>query len=232
VPASSTDFDIDDVSGQLWAPEQLPADAPAPLLVVHDGPEYAQLAAFTQYVGAFIADGTLPPLRVALLAPGDRNARYSADEAYAQALCEGVIGQLRQAATLVVGVGASLGGLAMLYAHCRYPDALDGLMLQSGSFFTPELDPQEQDFSGFPAITSFTADVAGCDARPVPTVMTCGTVEQNLADNRRMSQVLAERGYPVNLVVVRDAHNYTAWRDALHPNLTGLLQNLVRTVAA
>jgi enterochelin esterase family protein len=47
-----------------------------------------------------------------------------------------------------------------------------------------------------------------------------------------MSQVLADRGYPVNLVVVRDAHNYTAWRDALHPNLTGLLQNLVRTVAA
>jgi hypothetical protein len=31
---------------------------------------------------------------------------------------------------------------------------------------------------------------------------------------------------------VRDAHNYTAWRDALDPNLTGLVTDVVCARAA
>jgi enterochelin esterase family protein len=225
VAATCTDFEIAGVDGLLWQPEQLGEGEAAPLLVVHDGPEYAELGALTQYLGAFVADATLPPLRAALLAPGDRNARYSADEAYAKTLAVDVVAQLRENATVVVGVGASLGALAMLHAHYRHPDTFDGLLLQSGSFFTPELDPQEREFSGFRAVTRFVGGLTA--TRAVPTVITCGTVEENLANNRQMAQLLAGLGFPVRLEIVRDAHNYTAWRDALHPNLTELVQQLV-----
>ena len=60
----------------------------------------------------------------------------------------------------------------------------------------------------------------------MPTVVTCGVVEENLANNERMAGKLAELGYDVTLHTVRDAHNYTAWRDALHPQFAGLIATL------
>jgi enterochelin esterase family protein len=131
--------------------------------------------------------------------------------------------------TVRVGVGVSLGGLAMLHAHRSFPDLFDALFLQSGSFFTPALDPQERHFSGFAAVSAFVAEVhaSAVDDHPVPTVLTCGTAEENLANNRTMGATLDRLGYPSRLVEVRDAHNYIAWRDALHPHLTTLVSDLV-----
>jgi enterochelin esterase-like enzyme len=43
----------------------------------------------------------------------------------------------------VVGAGVSLGALAMLHAHYRFPELFAGLFLQSGSFFVPRFDAQE-----------------------------------------------------------------------------------------
>ena len=209
----------------VWAPAGL--DGPAPLLVAHDGPEYARLGGLTHYIGAGIATGELPPLRVALVAPGDRNAWYSANPVYARTLMTDVLDAVDELAptTLRIGIGASLGALAMLHAHRLYPDRLGGLLMQSGSFFTPRLDPQEADFSGFAAVTGFVADVhaARDDPRPVPSVIACGTVEENLANNELMAATLARLGYDVRTATFRDAHNYTAWRDSLHPHLTDLV---------
>jgi enterochelin esterase-like enzyme len=214
----------------IWAPADLESAASAPLLVVHDGPESARLGGLTQYVGAAIASGELPPMRAALIGPGDRNVWYSANPAYAKTLMGPVLDAIDETApaTVRIGIGASLGGLAMLHAHRSSPEGLDGLLLQSGSFFTAELDPQERDFSGFKAVTKFVAAVhkAEFDARPVPTVITCGTVEENLANNQAMANSLQRLGYPVHLATVRDAHNYTAWRDALHPHLAQLVADV------
>ncbi len=58
----------------------------------------------------------------------------------------------------------------------------------------------------------------------VPVVMTCGTAEENLANNRQMAATLTKQGYTARLVEVPDAHNYVAWRDAFDPALTELLR--------
>lgn len=216
------------VGGAIWWPEGLPNTAAAPLLVVNDGTEFAQLGGFTRYLSACVAAGTLPPLRALLLAPSDRNLWYSANPAYATALCAEVLPALPVATTIRVGVGVSLGGLAMLHAHRCFPTVFDGLLLQSGSFFTPGLDPQESGFSGFAAVTGFVAEVSrpAPDRHPVPAVFTCGVLEENLANNRAMAAALGRNGYPTEFVEVRDAHNFTAWRDALHPQLTRLVTTL------
>ena len=101
----------------------LAADEPAPLLVAHDGPEYATLAGLTTFAGALIDDGRLPPLRVALLAPGDRNRWYAVSPAYARALTGEVLPALAEQvpSTVRIGMGASLGALAMLHAHRLFP---------------------------------------------------------------------------------------------------------------
>ena len=233
VPSDEATFEIDapgldgPVEATVWAPSDLAAGEPAPLLIVHDGPEYATLAGFTHYLGASIGIGALPPVRAALLGPGDRNDWYSANPAYATALDKHVVAALDEvaAATVRIGVGASLGALAMLHAHRTCPGTFDALMLQSGSFFTPELDPQERDFSSFQAVTEFVASITSAqdDPAPVPATLTCGTVEENRANNEAMTAALRRLGYRAELVLVRDAHNYTAWRDALDPNLTRLV---------
>jgi enterochelin esterase family protein len=220
------------VSVTLWVPDGLPDDAPAPLVLVHDGPEFATLGEVTGYFGAAVASGALPPLRAALLDPGDRNDWYAANPAYAQAICQDVLPVLDRAApaSCRIGVGASLGALAMLHLHRHCPGLLDAMLLQSGSFFTPELDGQESTFGGFAAVTGFVAEVAAADSdpAPVPVVLTCGTVEENLANNRAMTTHLRRLGYPAELAVVRDAHNFTAWRDALDPHLARLVRDAAR----
>jgi enterochelin esterase-like enzyme len=217
-----------DIKARLWAPADAPATEPLPLLVAHDGPQYAELAGLTGFAAAQIAAGRLPRHRVALLAPGDRNEWYAANVGYAGALALAVLPALRRTVAVrgpVVGLGASLGGLAMLHAQRRHDTAFGALFLQSGSFFDPRLDPQERDFPWFTRITRFVADTRRHTVRPrpVPVTLTCGTAEENLANNRQLALALAQEGYPVRLVEVPDAHNYVAWRDAFDPPLVDLL---------
>jgi enterochelin esterase-like enzyme len=218
------------LSVRIWSPAGTGDCEPLPLLVVHDGPEYDALADLTRYLSAGLAGRFLPRLRAALLAPGPRNDWYSANPGYARALRSAVIpaltGQL--ATTKRIGMGTSLGALAMLHAHCLYSDAFDALFLQSGSFFTPRLDAQERSFPHYRRITRFIARVhAGAlPRRPVPTVVTCGAAEENAANNRLMTATMTRLGYPVTLHETADLHNYTAWRDAFDPYLSRLLREV------
>ena len=218
-----------DVAVRLWSPTF--ADDPLPLLVAHDGPEYDRLAGLTAYAAATIAAGELPQFRVALLAPGDRDDEYAANPRYAATLHQRVLPALRATVAVaepVVGMGASLGGLAMLHAQRALPGLFGGLYLQSASFLTVDLDPQEQHrFSRFGQVSVYVADVLrSVPAETVPVVMTCGLAEENLANNRQMAATLGRQGYAARLVEVADAHNYIGWRDAFHPSLTGLLREV------
>jgi enterochelin esterase family protein len=176
-----------------------------------------------------VAGGWLPRRRAALLSPGPRDLWYSANPRYARALAREVIPAVdgRLVTSVRIGMGTSLGGLAMLHAHCRYPQVFDGLFLQSGSFFCPRFDDHERRFPYYPRVIRFVASVLDRSARPVPAVpitLTCGAIEENVGNNRLMAQALEAGGYPVAWHEVPDMHNYTAWRDAFDPYLTRLLR--------
>jgi enterochelin esterase-like enzyme len=225
IPSATLDADV---RGEVWAADGLTDDQPAPLLVVHDGPSYDDEAGLTTYLQRHVDRRSLPPLRAALLQAHPRDAWYSANPEYATALAADVLPHLRSAwpVTRTVGIGASLGALAWLHAQSSYPEVADGLFLQSGSYFRPETDPQESGFSRFPAIVRFVASVhrGPRPTRPVPTVVTCGADEENLANNRRMVRVLLRLGYRVRFVVVPGGHDYTSWRSAFDPHLPDLLR--------
>jgi enterochelin esterase-like enzyme len=212
------------VTGSIWTAPGLDTGDHTPLLVVHDGPEYDQLAELTRFLAVSVADGAIPPLRALLLQPGERNRWYAAQPAYSRALLEEVLPAVP--ASRRVGMGTSLGALAMLHAFQCNADMFDGLFLQSGSFFTEKSDPQERRFPRFAEITRFVAGVhnAGRAVRPVPVALTCGSAEENLACNQLMAARLAAQGHDVAFHVVRDAHNYTCWRDGFHPHLPALLR--------
>lgn len=215
----------------VWSPVGSRADQPLPLLVAHDGPEYDLLGGLTTYSAAQVAAGRLPPHRVALLAPVARDEWYSANPEYADALCRLLLPAIRQRVPVtgrVVGIGVSLGALALLHAQCSHPGVFDGLFLQSGSFFVPVHDHMEADFAYFGRVVRWVLANRGRTAvpDPVPVVLTCGGVEENLPNNRIMWRTLAKQQYPTGLVVNRDAHNFTGWRDCLDPHLTRLLRQV------
>ena len=59
-----------------------------------------------------------------------------------------------------------------------------------------------------------------------PVTMTCGTAEENLANNIAMRETLRHLGVDVAWGEARQGHTWTCWRDLLDPHLTRLLQKV------
>jgi enterochelin esterase family protein len=205
-----------------------PPGVDAPLLVVHDGPEFARYSGLTRFLDAMSWEERIPPLRAALIQPVDRNETYSASAHYAGALVRELLPEIAKHAPhgKRIGMGASLGALAMLHAHRRHSKVFDGLLLQSGSFFRQRWDKVEMGFPRYQRITRFVGTVLRADMaeHPIPVAITVGSAEENRANNEAIAQALISQRYTAWISVVRDAHTWTCWRDALDPHLPALLE--------
>ena len=214
------------IPARLWTPIDLNLDEPAPLLVAHDGSGLASDAALLGWATWHCT--VRRKLRVLLLdpAPGCRDAWYSANEDYADDEVDVLLAAVRTrvAVSGTVGLGISLGALATLALQRRRPDAYDAVVLQSGSFFTPQTDPQESGYGQFDQVCRAVRSIkATRPARPVPALITCGAIEENLLNNIELAQALRTQGYGVEWKVVGDAHTMTGWRDAWVPELDQLI---------
>lgn len=212
----------------IWSPDRAGRRAELPLLLLHDGSEFDRLGAVTRFAAAMVAAKRLPPFRLALVGPGDRNESYSASLDYARAVKHVLLPAIRNAVSISESVaiaGVSLGALAALHAASTEPGIASALFLQSGSFFRRDLDAQETSFVGFSAITAFVEQLEAAVpvGEPLDIAMTAGLGEENLANNRVMAETLAALGHRITLTEVPDAHTYVGWRDALDPHLVDLL---------
>src|SRR6478672_10752931 len=119
------------VPARLWAPAGLASDVAAPLLVAHDGSDMSDRGSLLSWAAAH---ARTRPIRVALLDPpnGLRDQWYSADPDYTTHLAEVVLPALTSRALTgpIVGLGASLGALAMLTLQRRHPGSISALALQ------------------------------------------------------------------------------------------------------
>ena len=211
---------------RLWTAAETAPDEELPLLVVHDGLETDEFGSLTLFLDYLVDTGEAPPFRAALLHPTDRNEHYSASTAYARALAGELLPALPAPGDgrFRVGMGASLGALAMLHAHRTHRGTFGGLFLQSGSFFRPGTDPQERRFPRFARISRFVGRVLrGDGAEPIPVMLCCGLAEENLPNNRAVAAALGTQGYDVRFREFRDAHTWVGWRDSWDPWLTDLL---------
>jgi enterochelin esterase-like enzyme len=215
-----------EITATAWSP----AGAGDRVLVAHDGPDYLEQGGLGRFLAASIAAGRVRPCHLVLLPAADRLEWYSASPAYARSLAGDVLPQVTAqlgADGPVVGAGVSLGALAMLHAQRRHAARFAGLFLQSGSYFQPRFDSQENGFARWLRIVRFVGRVRRAGRGPaVPATMTCGTAEENLANNRDMADTLRAQGYPLILAEGGAGHNWTTWRDALDPHLTSLLQRV------
>jgi enterochelin esterase family protein len=190
---------------------------PLPLLLVHDGAAYRRRARLLRLLAR------LRPLRTALLEPVEREEHYAASATYSRALADELLPSL-DAGGPRVGLGASLGALALLHAHRTRPESFDALFLQSGSFFRRATDAQERGFPRFGRIDRFVGRlVAEEPLRRIPVTVTCGLDEENLENNRRVAAALERQGYDIRYVEHPGGHAWPAWRDALDLHLEELL---------
>jgi enterochelin esterase family protein len=233
-PGRTTDLEVRSrplratVGVTLWSPPGADDHAALPVLAVHDGPEYVAQIGLTRLASEWIAGGAAPAHRIALLHPGPREEWYSASALYARALVREVLPAVAAAAPAVgrpVGLGASLGALAMLHAQRRHPGAFAGLMLQSGSYFTPRHDHMEKGFARFGRIVGFVREVVREQEfeRPVPAVLTCGADEDNVHNNRRVAAALALQGYGAPLHERPGGHEWPVWEEGVRAQLPDLL---------
>lgn len=196
---------------------------PLPLLLVHDGPEYSRRSHLLSVLRGATSEGRAAPTRVVLLEPGPRNERYAANPDWAQALTEHVLPRVQTAYPSdgqPALMGASLGALAALQAEWLRPGTFGALFLQSGSFFRKRVD-DEEDFEFWDRVTAFVTTVSRVRRRRTDArvVMTCGTAEGNLANNRLMARTLAETGHDVTLAEVPGGHDWRSWQAAFTPHL-------------
>ena len=221
----------------VWSPEGTSAREPLPLLLVQDGPEYDVLASLSRYSGALIAAGTLPPHRLALLEPVQRNAWYSGSPQYLRTQMGAGLARLRHdyaVAGKVAVLGASLGGLTALLAGLHASGEVGAVFSQSGSFFQVRHDDRHDSVTTFPHYWRIAQRV-----QAILDVRTHRPAAADRADLRcprgeraqqRLDGVRPRRaGHRVDHVELPDLHNYTAWRDALDPHLTDVLQDCWRT---
>jgi enterochelin esterase family protein len=204
----------------------LPADPgsdPLPLLVAHDGSEYAEYAALSVVLDNLIAAGEVPPLVCVLSDPHDRTREYTGYDQHADHLVNELIPAAAESVALDpdrrVALGASLGGVAALHAAWRHPDVFSGLILQSGSFVTSLGGPHRRGPVFAPVVAfmeSFRAH-----PRPLPELMhlSCGRFDGLAADNRILIRRLEELGIAAAYEEVPDGHNWENWRDRLRAGL-------------
>ena len=224
------DTDVEGVSvhGQLLTPPGADAGDVLPLLVVHDGPEYARLAGLLDYLDWVGRRRGSLVCRVLLLQPDDRNLSYAASPDYTDALVRLAVPLARTMAPSIgpaVGLGASLGALALAHAAATHPGSFGGLFLQSGSFFLPRYDAHEKRFRHYDEVVAATAHLhsAPSPLTGVRVTITAGLGEENLENNRALAARLNDLGVAARINEGRDGHNHTAWRDLLHPGLADLM---------
>jgi len=221
----------DAVPMTMWSPYDSTPDQPLPLLLVHDGPEYDLLALLTRYTAAMIEAGRLPSHRVALLHPVQRDAWYSGSPRYLRTEVGAAMSHMRDLYAVsgpVAVMGASLGGLTALLAGLLGAPDIGAVFSQSGSFFQVARD--HSTVSSFPYFGRIARQVdAVLTARhtdhPLRIGITCGALEENVANNRDMAAALRRVGHVVSYAEVPDLHSYTAWRDSLDPHLTDVLRD-------
>ena len=206
-------------------PEPDPEDRPArtalvhpeatersPLVVAHDGPEYAEHSGPAH----LSRDPAAAPRRP------DRAGRPQRDLlGVREVLARAGRGDLPQlpAALVRVGVGASLGALALLHAQRGTRGASTGLFLQSGSFFR-RASSHERRFraTGASCGSSAASSARRPDRRPVPSRSTCARTRRTSTTTARWRRRSRPQGYGAAPARgSRWARLGRGWRDALPP---------------
>jgi enterochelin esterase family protein len=202
---------------------QPPTEAPVPLLVVYDGPDYFTRGKLVEIVDNLIAEGRIRPLALAMVQNGGpaRTVEYGGSDATLAFLMGGVIPFAAERIPLLdfnqspgcYGImGASMGGIMAVYTALRLPQVFGHALSQAGAFHLWQTE------------TVAVQLARHIPVQPVKLWLDCGQMDFLLDSNRAMADVLREKGYDFVYRENGGAHNYTTWRNACIEGLEWLFK--------
>ena len=203
---------------------------PLPLLVVHDGHDFADYADLVTCLDNLIDRGDIPPLVAAMIQSGDRMAEYPRGRRHARYVVHELLPTLEARFSLRadpasrVLLGASLGAVASLSTLFRYPGVFGGAVLNSGTFILDERALATRSHPVFHRAARLVAALKRAPALP-PTRVYVSTGElEGLADeNRALADFLDDHGVEVRFDSAWDGHHWHNWRDRLRDALMWVL---------
>ena len=189
------------IDAEIWSPADASADEHLPLLISHDGPEMDAYGALTTYVGALMGAGRLPRMRVALVArrpaqpavrrqPGVRPGALcpAGPRAGGGGADRGTAGADGSESRCARGAARVVDGSG----HCS-----PGCSCRAAPTSPPTSTRRSRASSSGTTVTGFVASVHAAEqaAPDAPvTTLTCGTAEENHANNLAMRDHLARVG--------------------------------------
>jgi len=195
----------------LYTPKGFEGEA-LPVLCVQDGVAFYRVAKLHLVLEKLLADGLVRPAHLVFIEPVDRTEEYGFNARYRRFVLEEVIpfaeGELK-ATDERVAVGASLGGLASTLLALDAPEAFRTVVAFSGAFLGM---PDARDFYG--AKDSWVLEALRAQERlPVRFYTEVGTLEWLTEINRKVAQVLDEKGYEHVYRERHAGHNWTSWKN-------------------
>ena len=218
---------------RVYLPVGYRADGAHPLVVIHDGRDFANYADLTVSLDNLIAAGDLPPLVAVLVQAGDRMDEYPRGRRHARYLVEELLPSVTrryEGVTTEPGrrvlLGASLGAVASLATAFRFPGVFGGLVLKSGSFILDRAKLAHRTHPVFHRTAQLVRAIRRAPDLPgTRAYVSTGELEGLAAENRALADVLSERGVDVMFRTSWDGHHWHNWRDHLRDGLMWVLRD-------
>ena len=208
---------------RLWVytpPTIFVTSEPYGLLLLFDGFIYNHVIPTSTILDNLLSQKRIHPTVAVMVDSPDRIGELSANPRFVDFLIEELIPWVRERFPVtrdplrtIIG-GSSAGGLAATYAAVERPDIFRNVISQSGAFW---LGNQEQP-------DWFVEKVATLPKLPLRLYLDVGIYEpQNLALNRKMRDILDEKGYDFHYVEYSAAHEPLSWQGGLPEALLTLM---------
>ena len=194
------------------------------VVLVQDGVAYARTGKLGTVLDNLLHLGRVRPAVLVFLEPADRTREYYLNEDHPRFLLEEVLPRVSEQFPVSEDRadrclwGASLGGLASLFAAYRHPEEFGLVVTQSGAFQAEPGPPRRKG-----AAEWLTSEIAASPKLDLRLSLESGTVEWLLGANRRMAAALFDRGYTHRYAERPSGHNWVTWRDGLSDSLEFVL---------
>jgi enterochelin esterase-like enzyme len=187
-----------------------------PVFLVQDGVAYRRTGKLGAVHDNLLHLGKIRPAVFCFLEPHDRTLEYYFNARYLEFLLSDVLPRIQtQVKVAQYGLwGASLGGLASLYAAMHAPETFGMVVTQSGAF---QGQPDTTYKRG--ASEWLTGQLASTPRLPLRLSADCGRLEWLLGANRRLAGLLFDKHYPHQYLERESGHNWTTWRNGLAAHL-------------
>ena len=166
-----------------------------------------------------LRDGLVRPAQLVFLEPTNRTQEYGFNDLYQKFVLEEVFPEVEEAVAVTeerIALGASLGGLASVLLALNKPELFRTVVTFSGAFLGT---PDEKEF--YKSKKSWVLDeLKKRDTLPLRFYTEVGTLEWLTEINRKVAQVLDDKGYEHVYAERSAGHNWTNWKNGFQGALT------------